>query len=304
MNGNLSLILIFTAFAGAGIGAILSFRLRKRLDYSLHKKRILAILNPAQHRSTEEQQKNSLSIPATLGLAMAPSPGKELTKITNLLTQASFRQEKHVGYYYFLKYNAIVLSLVFATYLWSTGAIQPQLILIIAIPFILMPEYSLKFLAIQRLQKVTLALPDFIDLCNISMTAGLSWLVSVKRVVDELSDIHPEICLEFEFLFDQIQTGMNRTEAFRQLAQRNPTNEMQYLVNVLIQNERMGSSILNSLSDFSKRVYTMREQQMEAKAGKLSAKMALIILPFFLAPYMLILVGEQIVTLIRTLQNV
>jgi tight adherence protein C len=300
---SLPIILILTALAGAGGGALLFFRLQRRLDYSLQKKRIIAILNPTQYEKSEQQEKDSLTIPAALGLAMAPPPGKELSRIITLLSQAGLRAEKHIGYYYFSKYNLIILSLLYAIHLWSTGAIQPQMILVIGVPFIFLPEYGLKFLAIRRLQKITLALPDFIDLCNISMSAGLSWLVSVKRVVEELRDIHPEICMEFEFVFDQIQTGMNRTEAFTQLGQRNSTDEMQYLVNVLIQNERMGSSILNSLSDFSKRVYNMREQQMEEKAGKLSAKMALVILPFFLAPYVMILVGEQMVNLVRMLNS-
>ncbi len=299
----LPFILIFTALAGAGAGAILSFRLKKRVEYAQQRKRILAILNPSQHEQAEQQAKSSLSIPATLGLAMAPAPGKELSRITGLLSQAGLRQEQHTGYYYFIKYNLLIGVLLYAIYLWSKGSIQPQMILLIAVPFIFIPEYGLKYLAIHRLQKITLALPDFIDLCNISMSAGLSWLVSVKRVIEELQTIHPEICMEFEFVFDQIQTGMNRTEAFTQLGKRNPTNEMQYLVNVLIQNERMGSSILNSLSDFSKRVYAMREQQMEEKAGKLSAKMALVIMPFFLVPYVMILVGEQMVNLMRMLSS-
>jgi tight adherence protein C len=300
---DLPIILIFAGLTGAGIGATLFFRLQKRLLYTQQKKRILAVLNPAQHKNSEQLEKNGLSFIAVLGLAMAPAPGKELTKINHILSQASFREEKHLGYYYFLKYSLTTLGFLGAAFLWSKGNIAPQLILVFGVVCLLAPELILKQFATMRLQRVTLALPDFIDLCNISMSAGLSWLVSVKRVVDELKDIHPEICMEFEFVFDQIQTGMNRSEAFRQLGQRNPTEEMQYLVNVLIQNERMGSSILGSLSDFSKRIYNMREQQMEEKAGKLSAKMALVIMPFFLIPYMMILVGEQMVNLIRMLNS-
>lgn len=300
---NLPIILLFTALAGAGFGALLAFRLKKRMLHLAQRKRILAILNPLKHDDIVQQESKGQSLIAAIGLAMSPSPGKELNRISGLLNQASLREEKHIGYYYILKYGAISLALCYAILLWSKGVIAPQTILLVAIPLIFIPEYILKFLAMQRLQKVTMALPDFIDLSNISMSAGLSWLVSVKRVVEELQDIHPEICTEFKVVFDQIQTGMNRSEAFRQLGKRNPTDDMQYLVNVLIQNERMGSSILNSLSEFSKRVYAMREQQMEEKAGKLSAKMALVIMPFFLIPYMMILVGEQMVNLIRMLSS-
>lgn len=300
---NLPIILLFTAFAGTGLGLILSMRLKKRLAYLHQKKRILAILNPIQHETIRQKDRVKLPLLSKLGLAMGPSQSKELNRVHDLLNQASLREEKHLGYYYFLKYTLIIVSLVYGAFLWSKGSLNPEFILLFGIPSIFLPEIVLKQLATRRLQNVTLALPDFIDLCNISMSAGLSWLVSVKRVVMELRDIHPEICTEFEFLFDQIQTGMSRGEAFRQLSKRNPTDEMQYLVNVLIQNERMGSSILNSLADFSKRVYTMREQQMEEKAGKLSAKMALVIMPFFLLPYVIILVGEQVVNLVRMLSS-
>ena len=116
-----------------------------------------------------------------------------------------------------------------------------------------------------------------------------------------MEHVHPTVSREFAFTVEQIKAGMSRAEALQQLAERNPTREIRHLVQVLIQNERQGSPVADSLSAFTARIYLEREQYMEEKAGKISAKMALIIAPFLMLPFVLILVGEQIVNLMRSL---
>ena len=69
---------------------------------------------------------------------------------------------------------------------------------------------------------------------------------------------------------------------------------------VLIQNEKLGSSISEALNEFSRRMYQDREQLLEEKAAKTSAKMAIVIFPFMLAPYLILLLGERMVMLGRT----
>ncbi|WP_319380743.1 hypothetical protein [Thiomicrorhabdus sp.] len=63
----------------------------------------------------------------------------------------------------------------------------------------------------------------------------------------------------------------------------------------------MGSSISEALNEFSRRMYQNRESQMEEKAAKTSAKMAMVIMPFLLAPYLILLLGEKMVALGRGL---
>jgi tight adherence protein C len=131
------------------------------------------------------------------------------------------------------------------------------------------------------------------------MNAGVSYLVALKRVSSELKELHPEICYEFDFLLEQIQFGVPRADALRQFAARNPTSEIENLVQVLLQNEKLGSSISEALSDFARRIYLNREQMLEEKAAKTSAKMALVIMPFLMVPYLILLLGEKIVMLGR-----
>ncbi len=304
MTTSLIAILGFAALSGCGAGLLLYDRFLGRIIRFRSRQRIRRVFADTQSfHLPGPVEAEKMSFWATLGMALSPSSLTELDKTRKKLNMAGFRREEHIGIYYIAKYGAALAALCLGAYLWHTGIIPPAAIIISAVPFLLLPDITLLLLTRRRLQKVTLALPDFIDLCNVSMTAGLSWLISVKRVIRELESIHPQLCREFSHLFDQIQTGMNRIEAFNQLAKNNPVSEMQYLVNVLIQNERMGSSISSALADFSQRIYQMRQQTMEEKAGKLSAKMAIVILPFLLLPYILIMVSEQMVGLWRMLTS-
>jgi tight adherence protein C len=53
------------------------------------------------------------------------------------------------------------------------------------------------------------------------------------------------------------------------------------------------------LNEFSRRMYQDREEGLEEKAAKTSAKMALVIMPFMFAPYLILLLGEKMVLLGR-----
>lgn len=297
-------ILISGALCGACIGFLLYIKFVGWVPRLGSRQRIRKIfgdttsnLNQRQH--TENQQ--HLSFLEKLGLKLAPSSHREQDKTRQDLMVAGFRQKKHISHYYLLKYLGVITATVGGIFLWQIGFTSVYFAIIFPVLFLFLPNMVLTMITRRRLQKITMALPDFIDMCNINMTAGLSWLNSMKKVIGELEEIHPEICQEFTYFFDQMQTGMDRVEAFNRLIARNPTPEMQYLVTAMIQNEKTGSSISTSLADLSKRIYYMRQQTIEEKAGKLPVKMTFITIVFIFLPYFLILLGEHFVKLARLL---
>jgi tight adherence protein C len=244
---------------------------------------------------------NKLPLWITIGLLVAPADQKEIKKLKLLLSQVGFRSEQAMGAFFVVKYSFCLLALAIAVGLWYVEIIPMAFVPTIAAIAILLPDKLLVFAARRRLRNVDEALPDFIDLSNISMTAGLSWFVSIRRVSHDLAPIYPDLCDEFNYLSQQIEFGVSRRLALEQLAERNPSKSIRHLVYILIQSERMGSSVVSSLKDFSERIYQQREQSMEEKAGMVSAKMAFITMPFLLLPFVVILIGEQAVNLWRAL---
>lgn len=236
----------------------------------------------------------------SFGRVIGPKDAKEIHTVQQHLVSAGYRSERHIGAYFFIKYMTVLAAALLAVVLWSWYSARIEFVMFLPILALLVPERVLIYLGKNRLAKISSNLPDFLDMCNICMNAGLSYLVAIKRVSQELKEVHPEICFEFEYLLDQIQMGMARTDALRQFAERNPTKDIENLVQVLIQNEKLGSSIGEALNEFSRRMYQDREQTLEEKAAKTSAKMAIVIMPFMLVPYLILLLAEQMVSLGRT----
>lgn len=299
-------ILISGALCGVCTGLLLYSIITQGIPHFGARRRMKKILGKTRYSRNQRQKTESshhLSFLKKLGLELAPSSPRELEKAGKKLVVAGFRQKKHLFYYYLLKYSCLTVAAAVGLLLWLTGSFSAVLAIVFPILFLLLPDVILTRITRKRLQEITMALPDFIDMCNINMTAGLGWLNSVKKVTGELEDIHPVLCREFTYLLDQTQAGMDRMEAYNRLFDRNPTPEMQSLVTAMIQNERMGSSITNSLAALSKRIYDMREQSVEMKAGKLPAKMTFITLIFIFIPYFLILLGEHVVKAMRMFES-
>jgi len=251
------------------------------------------------HYYVATQAKNQNCRWCRLGLMLGPKKGSELTKTRQRLVSAGYRDERDLGAYFFLKYSFVLLLILVSLGLWTWFQLLPQIAILIPVIGLLLPERLLLILGQRRLTRIKMALPDFLDMANICMNAGLGYLVAIQRVSEELKEIYPEICYEFNFLVEQIQIGVPRQEALKQFAERNPADEIKELIQVLSQNEKLGTPIGASINDFSRRLYQQRESKMEEKAAKTSAKMAIVILPFLMLPYFILMLGEKIVMLGR-----
>ncbi|MDR9497579.1 MAG: type II secretion system F family protein [Hydrogenovibrio sp.] len=249
--------------------------------------------SPFEHRRREDCRL------CEIGFLLGPKKGKELLANQRLLATAGFRKSHHLGMYYFLKYMAVLSAVLVCLLLWGWDLVQPIVALVIPIFVLLLPERLLKMQADKRLEKVNQALPDFLDMANICMNAGLSYIDSIHRVSRELENDHPELAGEFKSLIEQIKVGVPRVEALQALAERNPTKDIEEMSQMLIQNEKMGAPISKALHEFTRRIYSRRQNLMEEKAAKTSAKMALVILPFLLIPYFIIMLAEQFVMMMR-----
>lgn len=247
----------------------------------------------------EDKKKEQLCWWCAFGRVLVGSNQKDLEDARRLLIKAGYRDENHLGAYFFIKYGLVLAVILICLGLWSWFDMKPLLVILLPIITLILPERILIEFGKNRLNRIKTALPDFLDMANICMNAGLSYLVAFKRVTEELKNIYPEICYEFNYLLEQIQIGVPRQEALKQFAERNPSDEIKELIQVLSQNEKLGTPIGVAVDEFSRRLYQQRESRIEEKAAKTSAKMAIVILPFLMLPYFILMLGEKIVMLGR-----
>jgi tight adherence protein C len=103
----------------------------------------------------------------------------------------------------------------------------------------------------------------------------------------ELEMSHPELSEEMALVIFEMRAGKRRAEALRNLAERTGEGEIRKLVAILVQNDRFGTSMGESLRTHSDFLRTKRRQEAEERAGKVGVKLVFPIF-FFILPSMLI----------------
>jgi tight adherence protein C len=107
------------------------------------------------------------------------------------------------------------------------------------------------------------------------------------NVSRELNMTHPELCNELSLVNLEMRAGSRRAEALRNLADRTAEPEIRKLVAILVQTDRFGTSISDSLRTHSDFMRIRRRQEAEERAGKVGVKLVFPIF-FFLLPAMLV----------------
>ena len=162
-----------------------------------------------------------------------------------------------------------------------------------------LPDAVLR-LRIQRRQLALMhAFPDALDLLRLCVQAGLGLDAAIERVGREIRQARPVLSEEFALTGLALRAGSSRAEALRNLSQRVGLKDIDALVAMLIQADRFGTSVSESLAVYADSLRTQRRQRAEEAAAKLPVKL-LIPLIFCVFPSLLtVLLGPVVVTLVR-----
>jgi tight adherence protein C len=162
-----------------------------------------------------------------------------------------------------------------------------------------LPDAVLK-LRIQRRQLELLhGFPDALDLLRLCVQAGLGLDAAIERVGREMRHARPILSEEFALTGLALRAGSSRAEALRNLSLRVGLKDIDALVAMLIQSDRFGTSVSESLQVYADALRTQRRLRAEEAAAKLPVKL-LIPLIFCVFPSLLtVLLGPVVVTLAR-----
>ena len=121
----------------------------------------------------------------------------------------------------------------------------------------------------------------------VSVEAGLGLDQAIQHVGRELALTHKELSEELSLVNLEMRAGKRRVEALRNLAERTGESELQKLVAILVQTDRFGTSIGDSIRSHSEFLRVRRRQEAEERAGKVGVKLVFPIF-FFILPAMLV----------------
>jgi tight adherence protein C len=137
----------------------------------------------------------------------------------------------------------------------------------------LLPGIVLAKMAKKRQKKIQLGLADALDLMVVSVEAGLGLDQAIMRVGDELSFAHPDLSDELRLVNIEMRAGKGRTESLRNLADRTGLEDIASLTAMLIQTDKFGTSVAQSLRVHCETLRTKRRQRAEEAAAKTGVKM-------------------------------
>jgi tight adherence protein C len=202
----------------------------------------------------------------------APKSTKELGSLRLRLVQAGFRRDEAMTMFFGIRVAfALALFSVFATSIFA----RPNLTLALGglgLGYIL-PGMVLARLAKRRSHRIRLSLADMLDLLVVSVEAGLGLDQALQRVGQELAFAYPELSDELRLINLELRAGKPRSEALRNLADRTGVDDLSSLVTMLIQTDKFGTSVAQSLRVYSETLRTKRRQRAEEAAAKTGVKM-------------------------------
>jgi tight adherence protein C len=247
-------------------------------------------------QSTEEFAGKVLS-----GIAKyVPSKAEQPAEGESRLIQAGFRRPEAASAFAAAKVVSIValLGLVYLTGLYESNPII--MFLVAGMAGYILPDFWLARKVKARQMTLRLALPDALDLLVICMEAGLGIDQALLYVSQELRTAHPQICDEFDLVNAEMHVGKTRIDALRSLSTRTGVDDIQALVSTLIQTDRFGTSVAQSLRVHSDELRTRRRQRAEELAAKTTIKMIIPLVLFIFPALFVVLLGPAVIKMMHT----
>jgi len=153
----------------------------------------------------------------------------------------------------------------------------------------------------KRRDNIRRAIPSVLDLIIVCVEAGLSLNAAVQRIAKEMRHTYPELAMELMVLNQEIFLGFGRSEAFRNLAMRTGVDELRSLATVLMQSDRLGTSIADVLRVQADILRTKRRQSAMEHAQKMPVKLLFPLILFIFPELIVVLLGPAALGLYHTL---
>jgi len=210
-----------------------------------------------------------------------------------LLTQAGYRSATAGRVYGWIR---IAAPLLFAAAVFAGGkavGMPDKTLLLLAVAGaavgLFLPSAFLRSRARKRQEAITDALPDALDLLTVCVEAGLGINSAFLRISEEFRLSSPTLSEEFDVVNREMVAGKPRMEALRALADRTGVEDVKSLVAMLIQTERLGTSLAQSLRVHSDSLRVRRRQRAEEAAAKTTIKLVFPLV-FLLFPSLFIVI--------------
>lgn len=236
---------------------------------------------------------------------IVPASPKDVTVMQRRLIRAGYRNPNALKILYGAKaIFAVLLPVVMTVAVLNSSAQQSNKVIAIlaavAVGFFGPNEY-VRMAAKKRQKQIQRGLANSLDLMVVCVESGLGLDQAIMQVAKELEHAHPEISEELAIVNLELKAGKRRAEALRNLADRTAVEDLKKLVAVLIQADRFGTGVAQSLRAHADYMRVQARQIAEEKAAKLGVKLVFPIFFCILPSLFVVTVGPIVMKITREL---
>jgi len=305
MNGAqlLFLFIVFVVVAGLAALAMLAF-----LPLPLHQ-RLRIFMGPASDAAAEPGGwvEKVAKVAQPFGRLSLPEDGWERSPLRTRFMNAGWRGASAPPLYFAAK---TILALAFPAVLTMTlsGALAGMLhngllfvLLFVASIGYYLPNVALSRTAARRQREIFENIPDALDLLTVCVEAGLSLERALVKVSSEIHIKSVALAQELQLVLMEMRAGFSKEKALRNLALRSGVEDVDTLVAMLIQSERFGTSMGDSLRVHSDNLRTKRSLVAEEAAAKIALKLLFPLIFCIFPTLMLVLLGPATIQICRVM---
>ncbi len=190
----------------------------------------------------------------------------------------------------------VVLGALAASLLLLMG--QPVIALVAGVALFFLPDYWVLSTRDKRQAAMQAKAADSIDQLTICVEAGLGFDAALARVA---TTTEGPLTDELQHTISDIQAGVPRAQALRTLADRAQIPEIRQLVTALLQAQKHGVPMAETVRSQSAEMRVKRKQRTEERAAKLTVKMLFPIIVCFLPVFMIITVVPALISIVSAI---
>ncbi len=213
----------------------------------------------------------------------------EASDLKDKMAQAGLRGQKPIYVFYMSRLIlpiafgllGLLMLIIFNLPEWSMTQRAAGTIIFIIFGYYL-PAIYVKNIANKRLASIVPVFPDALDLLLICVESGMSVELAFAKVAEEMGDSSVELAEEFSLTTAELSYLTSRRMAYENLARRNNHPGIRAVATALVQAERYGTPLGDTLRTMANENRQLRVMQAEKKAAALPAKLTVPMILFFL----------------------
>ena len=170
-----------------------------------------------------------------------------------------------------------------------------------ALAGLFVPALVIRARADRRRETIINGFPDCLDLMLICVEAGLGLEAALDRVSHEMAISHPRVSAMLATATLRLRAGATRESALRAMADDAGVDEIRSFTTLLIQSDRLGTSIGTTLRIYASEMRERRRMRAEEKAHRLPVLLSIPLVACMLPAMIGVLMLPAIIRVVRQL---